>query len=92
MTVSVTGYFTEPSQYNADLTGVVNKPLMETLSGMDSDFYYFLPRIFHRITQNYITACSGKLKIHLIIFLFPCLSVPFRGELVFAPQPALPAP
>jgi hypothetical protein len=53
MTVSFTVYFTEPSQYNADLTGVVNKPLMETLSGMDSDFYYFLPRIFHRITQNY---------------------------------------
>ena len=53
MTVSFTVYFTEPSQYNVDLTGVVNKPLMETLSGMDSDFYYFLPRIFHRITQNY---------------------------------------
>jgi len=29
---------------------------------MESDFYTFLPRIFHGATQKNITACGGKLK------------------------------
>jgi len=71
------------SAFNRDQQFFSLKPRIQPInliypaSGMDSDFYYFLPRIFHRIEQNYYSACCGSTSKHTKV---PACYVSFLAE------------